>query len=210
MQGSTVNPDSSNLNLVAASEVAHGHGGHGEHPDLRLFGFVLFLISESMLFVGLFVAYGAFRVVAESWPPVGTPELETLLPGINTIILLSSSFVIHQADVAVKKGDVGGVRKWFLFTMVMGATFLAGQAYEYTHLEFGLTSNLFASTFFILTGFHGLHVFIGLVLMGTVLVRSLRPGHYSAHKHFGVEAAEVYWHFVDVVWIILFTLLYIL
>ena len=92
----------------------------------------------------------------------------------------------------------------------MGATFLAGQAYEYNHLEFGLTTNLFASTFFILTGFHGLHVFIGLLLMGIVMLRSLRPDHYNADNHFGVEAAEVYWHFVDVGWIILFTLLYIL
>lgn len=197
MQGSTVD-----------SEVLHA--SHGEHPDLRLFGFVLFLISESMLFVGLFVAYGAFRVVADSWPPVGTPELELLLPGINTVILLSSSFVIHQADVAIKKGDVGGVRKWFGVTMFMGAVFLAGQIYEYMHLEFGLTSHLFGSTFFVLTGFHGLHVFVGIVLMGIVLLRSLKDGHYSQEKHFGVEAAEVYWHFVDVIWIILFTLLYLL
>ena len=204
MQGSTVNSDAANLEH---SGEAHGHG---EHPDLRLFGFVLFLISESMLFVGLFVAYGAFRVVAESWPPVGTPELERLLPGINTIILLSSSFVIHQADVAVKRGDIGGVRKWFGLTMLMGSIFLAGQAYEYQHLDFGLTSHLFGSTFFILTGFHGLHVFIGVVLMGIVLLRSLKEGHYSSEKHFGVEAAEIYWHFVDVIWIILFTLLYLL
>ena len=203
MQGSTVNTEVENL--------AHGEAhGHGEHPDLRLFGFILFLISESMLFVGLFVAYGAFRVVAESWPPVGTPELERILPGINTIILLSSSFVIHQADVAIKRGDVGGVRKWFGLTMLMGSIFLAGQAYEYQHLEFGLTSHLFGSTFFILTGFHGLHVLIGVVLMGIVFVRSLKEGHYSSEKHFGVEAAEVYWHFVDVIWIILFTLLYLL
>lgn len=208
MQGSTVNPESVNLETTEA--IGHGHGDHGEHPDLRLFGFILFLISESMLFVGLFVAYGAFRVVAESWPPVGTPELERLLPGINTIILLSSSFVIHQADLAVKRGDIGGVRKWFGLTMMMGIIFLSGQVYEYQHLEFGLTSNLFGSTFFILTGFHGLHVLIGVVLMGTVLVRSLQEGHYSADKHFGVEAAEVYWHFVDVIWIILFTLLYLL
>lgn len=207
MQGSTVNPESVGLQTEA---IAHGHGEHGEHPDLRLFGFILFLISESMLFVGLFVAYGAFRVVAESWPPVGTPELERLLPGINTVILLSSSFVIHQADLAVKRGDIGGVRKWFGLTMMMGIIFLSGQAYEYQHLDFGLTSHLFGSTFFILTGFHGLHVLIGVVLMGTVLVRSLKEGHYSADKHFGVEAAEIYWHFVDVIWIILFTLLYLL
>ncbi|MCM1983556.1 cytochrome c oxidase subunit 3 [Lyngbya confervoides] len=207
MQGSTVNPNAPSINVADADAMAHGHG---EHPDLRLFGFILFLISESMLFVGLFVAYGAFRVVSESWPPVGTPELERLLPGINTVILLSSSFVIHRADVAIKQGDLREARRWFIYTMLMGATFLAGQAYEYQHLEFGLTSHLFGSTFFILTGFHGLHVFVGLLMMGAVLWRSRRPGHYSAEQHFGIEATEIYWHFVDVIWIILFTLLYIL
>ena len=209
MQGSTVDQTSADLNYSATAAASAEH--HSDHPDLRLFGFVVFLISESMLFVGLFVAYFAFRVVASSWPPEGTPDLELLLPGINTIILLSSSFVAHQADVSIKKkNDVAGVRKWFLITMAMGATFLVGQIYEYNHLEFGLTTNLFASTFYVLTGFHGLHVFVGLLLMGGVLWRSRRPGHYSDQSHFGIEAAEVYWHFVDVVWVILFTLLYLL
>jgi cytochrome c oxidase subunit 3 len=94
--------------------------------------------------------------------------------------------------------------------MAMGATFLAGQLYEYGHLEFNLKTNLFASTFYVLTGFHGLHVLAGLILMAIVLWRSRRPGHYSSEKHFGVEAAEIYWHFVDGVWVILFLLLYIL
>jgi cytochrome c oxidase subunit 3 len=96
-----------------------------------------------------------------------------LLPGINTIILISSSFVIHNADTAIKKNDVKGLQKWFAITAAMGAIFLAGQLYEYFHLEFGLTTNLFASTFYVLTGFHGLHVAFGLVLMLGVLWRSL-------------------------------------
>ena len=85
-----------------------------------------------------------------------------------------------------------------------------GQLYEYSHLEFGLTTNLFASTFYVLTGFHGLHVAAGLLFILAVLWRSLKPGHYSAQHHFGVEAAEIYWHFVDGVWIVLFILLYLL
>jgi cytochrome c oxidase subunit 3 len=92
----------------------------------------------------------------------------------------------------------------------MGAIFLAGQLYEYFHLEFGLTTNLFASSFFVLTGFHGLHVTFGLLLILAVLLRSRKVGHYSSNSFFGVEAAELYWHFVDVVWIILFTLVYLL
>jgi len=188
----------------------HGSSHHHEHRDLRVFGLLVFLASEGMLFMGLFAAYLTFRLMATDWPPAGTPELEILLPGVNTLILVSSSFVIHQADIAIKKNNVKAVRWWFLATLIMGATFLGGQIYEYNHLEFGLTSNLFGSTFYVLTGFHGFHVFVGLILISSVLVRSLTPGMYSDQEHFGVEAASIYWHFVDVIWIILFLLLYIL
>jgi cytochrome c oxidase subunit III len=208
MQGSIT--DSGTVELNHSEAAAHAVDHHSEHPDLRLFGFILFLTSESMLFLGLFVAYLTFRAVAPSWPPTGTPDLELLLPGINTVILLSSSLVIHKADDAIKSNDIAGMRRWFLITMAMGITFLAGQLYEYGHLEFGLKTNLFASTFYVLTGFHGLHVLVGVLLMSTVLWRSRRPGHYSSEKHFGVEAAEIYWHFVDVIWVVLFFLLYIL
>ncbi len=209
MQGSTIDPAKTALNHHHAEEIA-AHGAHSEHPDHRLFGVIVFLLAESMIFLGLFTAYLTFRAVAPSWPPEGTPRLELLLPGINTVILISSSFVAHNADAAIKKNNVAGLRTWFLATIAMGAIFLVGQVYEYSHLEFGLTTNLFASTFYVLTGFHGLHVFFGLVLMLGVIWRSLKPGHYSSDHHFGVEAAEIYWHFVDVVWIILFLLLYIL
>lgn len=208
MQGSTVDQTKAALNYSATHQETTAH--HSEHPDLRLFGFIVFLLSETMLFLGLFVAYLTFRAVAPTWPPEGTPELELLLPGINTVILLSSSLVVHQADVAIKQNNVFKARLWFLATMAMGATFLAGQLYEYNHLEFGLSSNLFASSFYVLTGFHGLHVLVGILLMAGVLLRSRRSGHYSSEKHFGIEATEVYWHFVDGVWVVLFFLLYIL
>jgi len=206
MTGSTLDSAKTALNYHHAEVEA----SHAEHPDYRIFGIIIFLIAEAMIFLGLFTAYLTFRAVAPSWPPEGTPKLELLLPGINTIILISSSFVIHNADTAIKKNDVKGLQKWFAITAAMGAIFLAGQLYEYFHLEFGLTTNLFASTFYVLTGFHGLHVAFGLVLMLGVLWRSLKQGHYSSENHFGVEAAEIYWHFVDVVWIFLFLLLYIL
>lgn len=208
MTGSTLDPAKTALNYHHADETVVAHGA--EHPDYRIFGVIVFLIAEGMIFMGLFVAYFAFRAVAPTWPPEGTPELELLLPGINTIILISSSFVIHNADTAIKQNNVQGLRTWFGLTALMGAVFLAGQLYEYFHLEFGLTSNLFASTFYVLTGFHGLHVAFGLILILAVLWRSLKQGHYSHEHHFGVEAAEIYWHFVDVIWIILFLLLYIL
>jgi cytochrome c oxidase subunit III len=207
MTGSTVDSQTS-LGFQSA-EVEHGHG-HGEHPDHRIAGVVVFLLAEAMIFLGLFTAYLTFRAVAPVWPPEGTPDRELLLPGVNTIILIASSFIMHNAEPAIKKNDVKGMQLWFGITAAMGAVFLVGQLYEYFNLEFGLTTNLYASTFYVLTGFHGLHVLFGLILILAVLWRSLKPGHYNSEKHFGIEAAEIYWHFVDVVWIVLFLLLYIL
>jgi cytochrome c oxidase subunit III len=207
MQGSTIDTAQVELNH---SEIAHTASHHHEHPDHRVFGLLVFLFSEGMLFLGLFAAYLTFRSVAPAWPPEGTPELELLLPGVNTAILVSSSFVIHQADAAIKRDDIKSVRWWFLATFVMGVIFLCGQLYEYNHLEFGLTTNLFASTFYVLTGFHGFHVFVGLTIIALVGLRSLKPGAFLGGKHYGIEAASIYWHFVDIIWIILFLLLYIL
>ncbi|HEY9853576.1 MAG TPA: heme-copper oxidase subunit III [Leptolyngbyaceae cyanobacterium] len=208
MQSSTIDPAKAELNYHAAGDEATA--AHHGHPDHRVFGVIVFLVAEGMIFLGLFAAYLTFRAVAPVWPPEGTPERELLLPGINTIILISSSFVIHNADTAIKKNNVAGLRNWFIATAIMGVIFLAGQVYEYSHLEFGLTSNLYASTFYVLTGFHGLHVCFGVLLILGVLWRSLKADHYSSKSHFGVEAAEIYWHFVDIVWIVLFLLLYIL
>lgn len=207
MQGSTIDESKTALNYHHEVEAADGHE---EHPDLRMYGVIVFLIAESMIFLGLFTAFMIYRSTLPVWPPEGTPELELLLPGINTAVLIASSFVMHQGDVAIKKNDVAGLRFWYAITAIMGAAFLAGQAYEYAHLAFGLTTNVFASSFYVLTGFHGLHVTVGLLLILSVLWRARNKEHYSDHEHFGVEAAELYWHFVDVVWIILFTLVYLL
>jgi cytochrome c oxidase subunit III len=205
MQGSI--SDKTQINIAAESQ----HDSHHEaHPDHRIFGLIVFLVAEGMIFLGLFIAYLAFRAMAPEWPPAGTPKLDLLLPGLNTVILIGSSLVIHQADTAIKKNDVKGLQLWFGLTALMGIVFLGGQLYEYSHLEFGLRTNLFASTFYVLTGFHGLHVTLGVLLILSVLWRSLKSNHYGTNNHFGVEAAEIYWHFVDVIWIILFILLYLL
>ncbi|MBW4666434.1 MAG: heme-copper oxidase subunit III [Cyanomargarita calcarea GSE-NOS-MK-12-04C] len=180
-----------------------------EHPDLRVIGLLTFLISESLMFGGFFAAYLFFRGSTEVWPPEAT-EVELLLPTINTIILVSSSFVIHLGDAAIKKNDVQGMRKWYGITAIMGAIFLLGQVVEYMSLGYGMTTNVFSNCFYLMTGFHGLHVFIGLLLILGVLWRSRREGHYSVHKHTGIEMAEMYWHFVDIIWIVLFTLIYVL
>lgn len=181
---------------------------HEEH-DFRTLGLLIFLISESLMFGALFASYLIYRASHESWPPEGT-EVELLLPAINTIILVSSSFVIHKGDTAVKKNDITGLRLWYAVTALMGAIFLGGQVYEYLSLGYGLTTNVFSNCFYVMTGFHGLHVFIGILLILGVVWRSRRPGHYHENKHTGVEMAEIYWHFVDIIWIVLFALLYIL
>jgi cytochrome c oxidase subunit III len=205
MEGSTINPDYTPDGLVDTIAIAHGE----THADLRVWGLLTFLISESLMFGGFFASYLILRGGALSWPPEGT-EVELLVPTINTIILVSSSFVIHLGDTAIKKDEVGGMRKWYLITALMGAIFLGGQVYEYLTLGYGLTTNIFANCFYLMTGFHGLHVFIGLLLILGVLWRSRRAGHYSSQTHVGIEMAEIYWHFVDIIWIVLFSLLYIL
>jgi len=182
---------------------------HHAHPDHRMFGLVLFLVAESMIFFGLFSAYMIYYATMPEWPMDGI-ELELSLPAINTIVLVSSSFVMHKGQSAIRNNDVKGLQFWFALTAVMGIIFLVGQGYEYTHTGFGLTDNLFASCFYVLTGFHGLHVTAGLLFIFAALVRSRSEGHYTATKHFGVEASELYWHFVDVIWIILFVLVYLL
>ncbi|MEM7716665.1 MAG: heme-copper oxidase subunit III [Cyanobacteria bacterium P01_A01_bin.68] len=193
--------------MAIATENTPAH--HEEHADLRVLGLITFLISESLMFGGFFATYLFYRQTTQTWPPEGT-EVELLLPTINTIILVSSSFVIHFGDAAIKKNDVKGMRKWYKITAFMGIIFLLGQVYEYLTLGYGLTTNVFSNCFYLMTGFHGLHVFIGVLLILGVLWRSRRTGHYSNTKHTGIEMAEIYWHFVDIIWIVLFTLLYIL
>ena len=117
-----------------------------------MFGVAVFLVAASMIFLGLFTAFIIYRFALPVWPPEGTPELELLLPGVNTIILVSSSFVIHLGDAAIKRNKVWQMRFWYVVTAIMGATFLAGQIYEYMHLGYGLTTNVFSNCFYILTG----------------------------------------------------------
>ncbi|ABB58634.1 cytochrome c oxidase subunit 3 [Synechococcus elongatus] len=195
--------------MTSTLEALKTHHLEEAHPDHRIFGLILFLVAEGMIFLGLFAAYLTFRAV-NSLPAEQMPELELLIPAINTTILISSSFVIHGAEDAIKQNNVKAVQRYFGITALMGVVFLVGQIYEYSQLTFGLRDNLFASTFYALTGFHGLHVLVGLLAILAVLWRSRQPDYYSDQHHFGIEAAEIYWHFVDIVWIVLFVLLYLI
>ncbi len=181
-------------------------GGHG---DFRLFGLATFLVADGMTFAGFFAAYLTFRAV-NPLPEGGNYELELLLPTINTVVLIISSFTFHRAGKECRGGNLGASRLWLAITAALGAAFLAGQMVEYFSLPFSLTDNLFASTFYALTGFHGLHVTLGVICITIVALQTRAGGRISPSDHFGLEAAELYWHFVDGIWVVLYGILYLL
>ena len=177
-----------------------------------LVGMLLFIASEVMFFGGLFAAYFNARAVSfgEWGPPAGAPELEILPIALPiTIILLASSFTMQFGVWAIRRGDQRAMRNWTLLTLVLGVAFLLGQVYDYTTLGFGISDGSFGTVFYTLTGFHGAHVFGGAVGL-TILAARARQGQFSRQNHVAVEAISFYWHFVDVVWIALFSTLYFL
>ena len=182
----------------------HSHDEEGS----KMFGFIVFLLSESVIFLSFFAGYIIYKTTTSNWLPAGVSGLEVKDQAINTVVLVASSFVIYLAEKALQRHDLKGFRLYLLATMAMGSYFLVGQAIEWSHLEFGFTSGTFGGTFYLLTGFHGLHVFTGILLQFIVFVRSFLPGNYDT-GHFGVNATSLFWHFVDVIWIVLFLLIYV-
>jgi cytochrome c oxidase subunit 3 len=199
------------VEATASSDQAsdHAHGDGAEHHDFRMFGLATFLVADGMTFAGFFAAYLTFRAV-NPLPAGSNYELELVLPTINTVLLVISSFTFHRAGRRLMGGDNAAARRWLLLTAGLGAAFLAGQMLEYFNLPFGLTDNLFASTFYALTGFHGLHVTLGVICIAIVWLQSRPGGRVQASEPFGLEAAELYWHFVDGIWVVLYGLLYLL
>ncbi len=188
----------------------HGHVEHAEHPDHRMFGLATFLVADAMTFAGFFAAYLTFKAV-NPLPDGAIYELELPLPILNTVLLLVSSATFHRAGQAIRKDDHGRCRRWLLITAGLGLAFLVSQMVEYFTLPFGLTDNLYASTFFAATGFHGLHVTLGALMILIVWWQARQPqGRVTSANHFPLEAAELYWHFVDGIWVILFVILYLL
>jgi cytochrome c oxidase subunit III len=170
---------------------------------------LLFIISEVMIFGAFFTAYFFIRVVnGDPWPHSGT-ELPVAVAGVNTAILLSSSLTMHWTLVSAKSGNRFGLKAGILTTFGLGATFLFVQINEYAHLGFSPQNHAQGSIFYGLTGLHGCHVFIGLLLLSMVAVRAFR-GHYSPEQHRGVEVPGIYWHFVDAMWIFVYSTIYVL
>jgi cytochrome c oxidase subunit 3 len=203
MQPTDTSIDSSNPILEVAQAAPHH-----DHPDNRMFGFVVFLLSESVIFLSFFVAYIVYKTTALNWLPVGVTGLEIREPAINTVVLVSSSLTIYLAEKFLHKKQLWGFRAFWLLTITMGSYFLYGQAVEWSGLAFGFGDGVFGGSFYLLTGFHGLHVLTGVLLQLIMLVRSFLPNNY-AKGEFGVESTSLFWHFVDVIWIALFILIYV-
>ncbi|MFO7171611.1 MAG: cytochrome c oxidase subunit 3 [Bacillota bacterium] len=205
----------------AAQALAVGHpqgAGHHAHSEVgvtgidnRKLGMWLFLASECMFFGAFIVAYIAYQGKSLSGP---TPEelLNIPLTSLSTFVLLMSSLAMVLAVQAAQQDRQADARKWLLATALLGLGFLSFQAYEYTHfIHAGLTLsvNLFGTTFYTLTGLHGLHVTIGVGWLLALFLRSLKVGLGRAQA-LSLELAGLYWHFVDVVWIVIFTLVYLM
>ncbi|MBW4660222.1 MAG: heme-copper oxidase subunit III [Drouetiella hepatica Uher 2000/2452] len=192
-----------------SSELQHSATEHvHDEEGNSMFGFIVFLLSESIIFLSFFAGYIALKLTATDWLPPGVSGLEVREPAINTIVLVSSSFVIYFAEKALDRQNLWGFRILLLATAAMGSYFLWGQATEWRGLSFGVTTGTYGGLFYLLTGFHGLHVLTGVLLQGIMLARSFIPGNYEG-GHFGINATSLFWHFVDVIWIVLFLLIYI-
>ena len=193
------------------------HDAHGGISNPVL-GMLLFITSEVMFFGGLFAAYFSIRANAPQWPPVN-PETSApfhlaILPfvGPATILLILSSVTCQVAVWAIRRDDRVGFLRNMTVTVVLGIVFLVMQVTDYTILgQEGLTlaSGTYGTTYYTLTGFHGAHVLGGVIMLSVVLYRGM-AGQFSAKHYDAIEGASLYWHFVDVVWILLFSLLYLL
>ena len=202
--------------MEAASIAAHEHhhgppeANRSSRVEPQLLGMLLFIISEIMVFGAFFTAYFFIRVVSgDQWFPIEENKLPVAVAGVNTCILVSSSFTMHWAQTSVKNGNRFGLKAGILTTFLLGATFLFVQINEYVHIGFAPHDHAQGSVFYGLTGLHGAHVFVGLTLLAFTTVRAFR-GHFTPEEHRGVEVPGIYWHFVDVMWVVVYTTVYIL
>lgn len=192
-------------------------GRHQEEPDqlyvetreLRVQGFLLFMVSDLVLFSSFIFAYLYLRSSGQGWPPAGAPKLDLALASINSVILFGSGATMHFALENWKHRNFTKFANWIIATIVLGAMFLSGQIVEYAKV--GATwggSGIFGAGFFTLTGMHGMHVFAGIIYL-TVLLLQVLQGKYTFQKYTGLTLGTLYWHFVDVIWVVLFSIFYL-
>ena len=204
--------------------IKESHEGH-HTPVVQLhlrYGMIMFIASEVMFFVAWFWAFfdaslfagevqqfSRVEYTGGTWPPQGIEVIDAWhLPLFNTLLLLASGTTVTWAHHALLEGDREGLKWGLVFTVGLGAVFTAVQVYEYAVAPFGFTESIYGATFFMATGFHGFHVFVGTIFLIVCLIRAL-DGQFTKEKHFGFEAAAWYWHFVDVVWLFLFASIYL-
>lgn len=202
----------------------------GDHtPVVQIglrYGMILFIASEVMFFVAWFWAFFNAALfpphlmdspdtvwqlagTAAAWPPGNVETFDPWhLPLMNTLILLLSGTTVTWAHHALVEGNREGLKKGLWVTVILGFLFSCLQAYEYSHAAFSFSENIYSSAFYMATGFHGFHVIVGTIFLAVCLGRAYK-GHFKPEQHFGFEAAAWYWHFVDVVWIFLFAVIYV-
>lgn len=211
-----------------ASHALTAHDLHDEeHPPetiwssrtpVTLMGMLFFIGSEIALFGAFFMSYFFLRIAQEADYSSWAAQIGDILPmgvvTLNSLLLFSSSVTIHYAEIALLRGSRGGMKLWLALTILLGSIFLGIQIFEYVelvgHESLGPSTSAYSSVFYSLTGLHGFHVFVGLVMLLVMLIRTTR-GHYGTHpsQHVGFRTMSVYWHFVDLVWIFVFGLIYV-
>tara|TARA_R110000868_G_scaffold218576_2_gene469070 strand:- start:934 stop:1731 length:798 start_codon:yes stop_codon:yes gene_type:complete len=186
--------------------------GFGEVPKVldiaNRYGMVFFIVSEVMFFSAFFAAYFYLRNHAFAWPPENIFSLDVALPTINTLLLLSSGAAVTVAHHAILDKNMLKAKHFTMLTFILGFIFLSLQMFEYGHALFDMDSGVYGSAFYMLTGFHGFHVLVGSLMLVSVWKR-MQSGDFSEKQHFYFEATAWYWHFVDVVWLGLYVVVYL-
>jgi heme/copper-type cytochrome/quinol oxidase subunit 3 len=172
-------------------------------------GMTLFVASEAMFFAAFFGAYFTIYAAALVWPPLGIPIPDLLIPSIATGLLVTSGLTMQMGVAAARKGRIRRLNASLGITILLGVAFLILQTIDYSGMGFGIHDGSYASLFYIMTGLHMAHVIGGVLFLILVFVQS-RTGQLSIERHEPVEAAAIYWHFVDIVWVGLFVIFYIL
>lgn len=204
---------------MAVSVLSHGAvlGGYeeadqlyAETRELRVQGFLLFMVSDLVLFSSFIFAYLYLRSSGQGWPPPGGPHLDVALAALNSVVLFASGATMHFALENWKHQNFMKFAWWIIGTMVLGAMFLGGQGVEYAHIPAGWSnSGIFGASFYTLTGMHGFHVFVGIIYLGVLLLQATN-GKYTWQKYTGLTLGTLYWHFVDVIWVLLFSIFYLI
>ncbi len=205
------------MTTVSPALSGHGRGSEGDATlepiqamDPNKLGIILFIMTEAIFFLTLVITYIAYHGQSTSGPQP-RDVLDVPITAIFSLFLFSSSASMAMVTSRLQKGDARGVRRWLLVTILLGTSFLLGQGYEYVRLytdNVTISRNLWGSTFFTLTGFHGLHVLVGLIAMA-ILAGLVSPRRKHVNPASGIEAVSLYWHFVDAVWVVIFSVVYL-